>query len=171
MNHKNCFEALDKSLRDVLTREDTNMSDKPFGEKCMLGCDFRQILLVVSGGSHEDIVSSSMSKSYLWKFCTVYLLKTNMCLLTEDEPIWIRILDDILSENNEDPINIAHAIHYNFDILFNNHRYLQERAIVTPTNDIVDVINSYLLSIVPRNEQVYLSSDSICKASTEFDDQ
>ena len=42
MNDRRCFEALDRSLRDIL-----NVSEKPLGGKpVMLGGDFRQTLPV-----------------------------------------------------------------------------------------------------------------------------
>lgn len=42
MNDRRCFEALDRTLRDIL-----NNSEKPFGGKpIMLGGDFRQTLPV-----------------------------------------------------------------------------------------------------------------------------
>jgi ATP-dependent DNA helicase PIF1 len=42
--------------------------------------------------------------------------------------------------------------------------YLKKRAILTPTNDISDKINIYIVSLIPDCEKKYLSSDSIVKA-------
>ncbi|CAN1178289.1 ATP-dependent DNA helicase PIF1 [Linum perenne] len=39
--------------------------------------------------------------------------------------------------------------------------YIKERAIVTPTNKHVSVINDHILSIVPREARTYFSLDSI----------
>ena len=51
MGHRNFFEALDRSLRDILQLEDPQSVEKPFGGKVVvLGGDFRQILLVVKKG-------------------------------------------------------------------------------------------------------------------------
>ncbi|XVF60875.1 hypothetical protein PTKIN_Ptkin08bG0083400 [Pterospermum kingtungense] len=48
MVHKNCFEALDKSLRDVLKDHNFVSMQKPFrGKTVVLGRDLRQILLIV----------------------------------------------------------------------------------------------------------------------------
>ncbi|KAH0633310.1 hypothetical protein KY284_036096 [Solanum tuberosum] len=45
MMHKHCFEALDKTLRDIIGYKDTTKSELPFGGKTIvLGGDFRQIL-------------------------------------------------------------------------------------------------------------------------------
>ena len=49
MTHRNCFEAVDRSLRDILHFTASNSADKPFGGKIVvLGGDFRQILPVVA---------------------------------------------------------------------------------------------------------------------------
>jgi ATP-dependent DNA helicase PIF1 len=43
--------------------------------------------------------------------------------------------------------------------------YLRERAILTPTNDIADIINNYIL----EHEKKYLSCDSILKGQHAYD--
>jgi hypothetical protein len=66
MAHRNCFEALDKSLCDILWCINENSDRIPFGGMTiLLGGDFRQILLVVPKGRREHIVSASIKCSYL----------------------------------------------------------------------------------------------------------
>ena len=49
MAHRNCFEAVDRSLRDILRFSNSNSGETPFGGKTIvLGGDFREILPVVS---------------------------------------------------------------------------------------------------------------------------
>lgn len=50
---------------------------------------------------------------------------------------------------------------------YNNIIYLKERAIITPTNEIVDDINMHLLSLVPSEEHVFLSIDIVFKTSSD----
>ena len=51
MAHWNCFEAVDRSLRDILRFSNSNSGETHFGGKIVvLGGDFRQILPVVSKG-------------------------------------------------------------------------------------------------------------------------
>ena len=51
MAHRNCFEAIDRSLRDILRFSNPNSRETPFGGKTIvLASDFRQILIVVSKG-------------------------------------------------------------------------------------------------------------------------
>lgn len=66
MMHKHCFEALDRSLRDVIGTTNPNAKDMPFGGKVIVfGGDFRQILLVIAGGTRQDIVHTSLNSSYI----------------------------------------------------------------------------------------------------------
>jgi ATP-dependent DNA helicase PIF1 len=52
MTHRHCFEALDRTLRDILSEEKPANAIVPFGGKpVVLGGDFRQILPVVRKGS------------------------------------------------------------------------------------------------------------------------
>ena len=51
MTNRHCFEALDRTLRDVLSVGDESRSSLPFGGKTVVfGGDFRQVLPVVEGG-------------------------------------------------------------------------------------------------------------------------
>ena len=52
---------------------------------------------------------------------------------------------------------------------FKDPEYLKERAILAPTLDIVQKLNEYMLSLIPGEEKVYLSSDSACRASFQID--
>ncbi|XP_013705031.1 uncharacterized protein LOC106408890 [Brassica napus] len=66
MTHKHAFEALDKTLKDILSIKNPHAKDQTFGGKTvLLGGDFRQILPVVPQGSRADTVSASISHSYL----------------------------------------------------------------------------------------------------------
>ncbi|PRQ31838.1 putative DNA helicase Pif1, P-loop containing nucleoside triphosphate hydrolase [Rosa chinensis] len=81
MCHKYCFEALDKSLRDILSDTNNTQADKPFGCKpILLGGDFRQILPVISGGTKEQIIEASSNHSYLWQSFKIFHLIENMRL-------------------------------------------------------------------------------------------
>ncbi|XP_058741706.1 uncharacterized protein LOC131614094 [Vicia villosa] len=64
MAHKNCFEALDRTLKDFMTKK--GFGNKIFGGKVVVfGGDFRQILQVVPGAGRSDIVHSSICSSYI----------------------------------------------------------------------------------------------------------
>ncbi|KAL4567837.1 hypothetical protein LXL04_023433 [Taraxacum kok-saghyz] len=49
-------------------------------------------------------------------------------------------------------------------ILSSNPDFFQERAILTPKNEIVQEINDRLLSLFPGDEKEYLSADNLCNS-------
>ncbi|EOX94757.1 Uncharacterized protein TCM_004365 [Theobroma cacao] len=82
MVHRHCFEALDRTLKDILNQDSNEAIDKPFGGKTLLlGGDFRQILPVIESGHKTDIINATINRSPLWSKCKVFKLKTNMRLL------------------------------------------------------------------------------------------
>lgn len=193
MMHRYCFEALDKTMKSILR------SQKPFGGKVVvLGGDFRQILPVIPRGSREDIVHATINSSKLWTHCTMLKLRTNMRLqqgLTSnandnklfadwilkvgdgeagqpnDEDEFIEIPPDMLIQQSENSITDLMEFVYP-DLLLNLHSsdFFQERAILAPTNESVYQINELLLSAIPGDEVVHLSSDSICRDEAIFDE-
>jgi hypothetical protein len=85
MTHRHCFEAVDRSMRDVLSVTETFRKSLPFGGKTVvLGGDFRQILPVVEGGSRTEILNASLTRSFLWNDVTILRLKENMRLSNPD---------------------------------------------------------------------------------------
>ncbi|KAI9116246.1 hypothetical protein K1719_012413 [Acacia pycnantha] len=60
-----------------------DMSDKPLGSKVVrLGGDFKQILPVIPRDTVEDTVHVTSNASYLWKYCQLFMLTTNMRLVS-----------------------------------------------------------------------------------------
>ncbi|KAM6593271.1 hypothetical protein CsatA_000974 [Cannabis sativa] len=81
MANKYYFEALDKTLRDILRIRYENSTTKPFGGLTIIcGGDFWQILLVVPNDTRAYIVDASLNLSYLWPFFKIYELHQNMRL-------------------------------------------------------------------------------------------
>uniref|UniRef100_A0A6N2LM74 ATP-dependent DNA helicase n=1 Tax=Salix viminalis TaxID=40686 RepID=A0A6N2LM74_SALVM len=200
MNNRCCFEALDRSLRDVLACNGQHSHNQPFGGKLvLLGGDFRQIMQVFTGGTKEYIIHASLSSSPLWHEFKIFTLNENMCLssngLSDAEKIelqlfakgilmirngeisdipfeddydvsLIKIPPDLLLDANSNPIESIVSSVYP---CINNHHldyvYFQERAIVTPKNSTVSMINDFILDMLPENKHVYLSCDSVCTSS------
>lgn len=76
MNDRRCFEALDRTFRDLF-----DCPDDLFGRKTViLGGDFRQTLPVKKNASKQEIVGSSITQSYLWRHFDVISLTENMRL-------------------------------------------------------------------------------------------
>nr|XP_010911417.1 uncharacterized protein LOC105037453 [Elaeis guineensis] len=101
MTNKFCFEALDRSLRDIMRFSNPECANQPFGDNPI-----------------KSIVES----------------------------MYPNILKNI-----------------------NDLNYFQERAILAPTLLNVDVVNEYMLSMIPGEERIYLSSDSVCRADANVD--
>ncbi|KAK9174941.1 hypothetical protein WN944_026945 [Citrus x changshan-huyou] len=201
MAHKFCFEALDKTLRDILRTRYENSSIKPFGGLTIVcGGDFRQILPVVPKGTRADIVDASLNSSYLWPFFKIYELKQNMRLYngsvsgSEAAKIasfdkWllqigdgslyddidrdlVKLPSDICKKPSENLMksivdNIYPSIQHNYS----DPAYLKERAILTPKNEMVHELNEMIMNIIPGQGRTYFSSDSICKASANTNDE
>nr|KAJ0188926.1 hypothetical protein LSAT_V11C900458960 [Lactuca sativa] len=198
MIHKHAFEALDRSLKDILGCHLRSNSKLPFGGKAIVfGGDFRQILPVVPNGSRQDIVNASISSSYIWSDCKVLRLTKNMRLslhtsnieetttfanwilnigegkvggLNDGEAI-VDIPDDILITDSPDPIgSLITFVYPSIVENANNPMFFQERAILAPKNEVVQEINNRLLKLFPGDEKEYLSSDSLCQSEFVHDD-
>ena len=80
MMHKHAFEAVDRTLRDIMASADPSLRNVPFGGKVfVMGGDFRQILPVVPRGTRGQIVEASISKSRrIWSTVRVLPLRINM---------------------------------------------------------------------------------------------
>ncbi|CAN0897217.1 ATP-dependent DNA helicase PIF1 [Linum grandiflorum] len=196
MVHRLSFEALDRTICDLMDTPTSGPGYKPFGGKIvLLGGDFRQTLPVVTNGHRADHLSASLTRSYLWSHCKVLRLHTNMRLNTSTAnaadlcngmrfPAWILALGDgnlpavahpdcprsdwihipssFIIPQSPDPIKSLVARVYP-DLLtsFRNISYLRSRAIVAPTNNEVTHINDYILTQLPGEPKVYLSSDTL----------
>lgn len=173
MAHRFCFEALDRTLKDILS------TNKFFGGKVKIfGGDFRQIVPIVPRGNRSDIVHASINSSYIMDSCEVLTLTKNMCLqqggmnsnyeelrdfsdwllkvgegrLSEpnDGNAEIDILENFLIQSYGNPIQaIFESTYPHFFEDHNNPEYLQSRAILASTIEIVNQINEYILSLIP----------------------
>ena len=114
MTNKYCYEALDKTLRDILRFTNANSKDKPFGGiTIVMGGDFRQTLPVIPKGRRSHIVDASLKRSYLWKHFEEIKLTQNMRLTANTDSLeeqkqtkefteWILRIGDGLAGNKDD---------------------------------------------------------------------
>jgi hypothetical protein len=88
----------------------------------------------------------------------------------ESESSWIKISEQFLLRPDGDKIScMVNAIYTDLQSKYMDNTYLRERAILTPTNDMVDKINNYIVSLILDCEKEYLSSDSILKGPDSHD--
>lgn len=189
--YRNCFEALDRTIRDIMRCVNPEADRTPFGGKVIVfGGDFRQILPVIPKGTRQEIVHATINSSPIWNDCKVLKLTKNMRLenvgegtdvndlrnfsnwmssigdgtLGEDNDgeIDISIPHDLLIKSSDDYIgSIVDAIYPSFHNHIGDLDFLQGRAILAPTLDEVEAINDYMVSMHSTEEKLYLSADSI----------
>ena len=193
MVHRHCFEAFDRTLKDV-----TDCDDKPFGGKVVVfGGDFRQILPVIPCGSRQDVVHASLNKSFLWDHCTVLKLTENMrlrvgCNPSDSETIkdfaeWILNIGDgkiggkndghaevvfpnemLIPNSNNHVESIIKETYEDWEQHLWEPSYFQDRAILAPTHEEVEKINSSMMSKLEGEEKVYYSSDTVSDIDVDF---
>ena len=70
----------------------------------------------------------------------------------------ITIPDEFLIKDFNDPIQaIVETTYPNFLQNYSNRDFLQKRAILASTKDVVDSINDYVMSLIPTDEKKYCS--------------
>ncbi|KAL6558125.1 hypothetical protein OROMI_018475 [Orobanche minor] len=136
MTHRYCFEALDRSLKDVMRLPDGEPSPKPFGGWLYVG-------------------SSPYDANEIKKFADWILHIGDGVVGNEIEgEARVSLSDDILIRGADDPISA-----------------IVEKAILAPTNDIVEKINDHVMSKMSGEVVEYLSSNSICKTERDMTDK
>ncbi|GBM03504.1 hypothetical protein AVEN_95400-1 [Araneus ventricosus] len=182
MAHKYALEALDATMKDIFQNE-----------KCMGGItlvlsgDFRQTLPVIPRSTKADELHASI-KSYIWKDVQRFGLKTNMRVhLTGDASTQqfaqnpLHLGNGEMAIDNEGFIsleNIGNIITMEElkDRVFPNientkkiKKWLCERAILSPTNDGVKIINNQLFKKLPGASQIYKSVDTTVETNQAVD--
>nr|GEW08518.1 DNA helicase [Tanacetum cinerariifolium] len=131
LNDRRCFETLDRTLRDVLDEPDRLFGDR---EKVTA---FAQWLLDIGNG--------------------------HIGTLDESDPentSWIDIPEGYCIRNGDHGISTLINFIYDDDTLHNPPAAkLQEKIIVCSKNDVADVINAKILSLLPGTTRVYISYD------------
>ncbi|XP_071699106.1 uncharacterized protein [Rutidosis leptorrhynchoides] len=189
-NNRRCFEALDRSLRDILDNNDVVFG----GMSVILGRDFKQTLPIKKKGSKEDILDASITSSYLWQEFKLFTLTENMQLqrpgltLLEKKEIsdfsdwllsiengqvgspneqdpenarWVQIPDEYCIPDNEDGLANLISFIYPRESLQNSTTVeLQQKAIVCPKNDAADAINKTIVDMVDGPIKTYHSLDT-----------
>ncbi|KAM0912941.1 hypothetical protein ACQ4PT_012492 [Festuca glaucescens] len=89
----------------------------------------------------------------------------------EDSGSWITIPDDLILRPASSNVDAAiESVYDSFFFKYSSAEYLAERAIMCPTNTVVDEINNAVFSRVPGCSRRYLSCDSISKSTDHVSD-
>ena len=184
MQDKLCFEAVDRTFRDV------RATDSLFGGiPVILGGDFAQIPPVVKHGNRSRIVNASIRQSYIWSQTEVLFLRTNMRIRSLSENSvhykdWLREItytpefqntkiqlpDYIYSTTSiDDLINRVYPPEILQDPLRYSHQ-LFKSAILSTRNDTVDVLNNRVLNAMRGDMVDLISADSVLASSDTGDE-
>ncbi|CAN6555560.1 unnamed protein product [Malus baccata var. baccata] len=175
MTHRHAFEALDRTFRDL-----TDI-DLPFGGKIMIfGGDFRQVLPVIRKGTKSELIQASVVTASFWSQVKISKLKQNMRSINDREfsEFLFRVGDgneDVIMEDMVKlpecmviPWESEHSINQLIAKIFpdledhmNDATYMVERAVVTPTNEDVDMLNEKIINMFPGLEETMYSFDSV----------
>nr|GEV29147.1 DNA helicase [Tanacetum cinerariifolium] len=198
MNDRRCFETSDRTLRDVLSGPDTLFG----GKSVMLGGNFIPTLPVKKGASRNEIVASSIAKSYLWHHFRLQRLTENMRLTNEnmdetqkervstfaewlldigdgsigipdesdpENTSWIDIPDTYRVPDDEN--GMANLIGFIYDDDALQHptpQKLQEKVIVCPKNEIVDILDAKVMPTIPGRAHLYANAELSCDIITNY---
>ncbi|XP_019184031.1 PREDICTED: uncharacterized protein LOC109178935 [Ipomoea nil] len=161
MMRKVCFEALDRTMRDLLRSTNPRSCEMTFGGKTfVLGGDFRQILPVIPKEANE------IEEFANW----IADIGDGKIGNTTDGDAEITIPDKFLLKCDDDTISmIVDSIFPLFRSGNGDLSYLKDSAILAPTLDVVDIINQYMNDQNPCEGMTYLSCDSVCKSDSNAD--
>ncbi|XP_071714826.1 uncharacterized protein [Rutidosis leptorrhynchoides] len=147
MNNRRCFEALDRSLRDILDNNDVVFG----GMSVILGGDFKQTLPIKKKGRR--------------KIYWMPPLLAHICGSPDEQDPenarWVKIPDEYCIPDNEDGLANLISFIYPRESLQNPTAVeLQQKAIACPKNDAADAINKTIVDMVDGPIKTYHSLDT-----------
>ncbi|CAN0875202.1 ATP-dependent DNA helicase PIF1 [Linum grandiflorum] len=166
MVHKYSFEAVDRTLCDIMNTPTDGPNYKPFGGKTvLLGGDFRQTLPVITNGTRGENIEASLFSDWVLAVGDGRLTPTTFPNSSSSD--WISIPKCVVVPESANPIkDLINRVYPDLINSYHNVAYIRSRAIVAPTNDVVTEINDYILDRLPREQHIYLSSDTLTSPGT-----
>ncbi|PNY11659.1 ATP-dependent DNA helicase PIF1 [Trifolium pratense] len=139
----------------------------PFGGKTVvLGGDFRQILPMVPKGGRADIVHANQALVEFGKW--ILDIGDGKLGQSEDGEAIIEIPEDLRVKSSENYIgDIFYAIFPDFINNVGDYTFFQNRAILTPTLNLVEKVNDYVMSLLLGEEKEYLSCDTVSRCDED----
>ncbi|XP_076949931.1 uncharacterized protein LOC143622751 [Bidens hawaiensis] len=156
MIHKHAFEALDRTLNDVMNGDSGNTSEAVFG------------VLKLTKNMRLTVRCRSSDVENIREFAD-WLLDISQGNVggPNDGDSVIDIPDDLLILNSIDPMgDLIRFVYPNILDRFNELTYFQDHALLAPLNEVVQEINERMLALFPGEEVEYLSSEILLNVKT-----
>ena len=88
--------------------------------------------------------------------------------LNENGESMVEIPQELLILNTDSPLMaLVHFVYPDFVSNMRNPSYFDDGAILCPTNDCVEEVNDFMLSLLSGEEIMYLSSDTPCQSDQD----
>ena len=185
MLNNQLLQALHECLCDIMR------TTAPFGGKVLVLCgDFRQTLPVIPGASRAGIVAKCLNQHPLWQHFTVMHLTKNMRVNAKSDPRliewsnWLQCVGDgvegesmtipeelcmtIEDDTRKKPMAkmeslklLISKVFPDLDSNISDGQWLAGRCILTATNKERQDINTTMVQMMPGEEVVLLSADSV----------
>jgi hypothetical protein len=169
MQHKACFEAVNRTLNDVCNVGGQRVFG---GIPTVLGGDFAQILPVVRRGTRQATVLACIQHGSIWEHLKVLKLKTSMRVIASDaNGVFLTFLHDLVANPLHHGqlqlpgyIRQVSTVDQLCDLLYpqallndatTTHCALIGRAILAFRNDTVNDFNNVLLERMPGQEHQF----------------
>ncbi|ONI14293.1 hypothetical protein PRUPE_4G273400 [Prunus persica] len=157
MAHRYAFEALDRTFRDIID------VDLTFGGKTMIfEGDFQQVLPVIPKGKKLELIQASvilklrqnMRNDQQFSQFLLHVGNGEALVVGDD---MIRVPECmVIPWENELSIN-----EFIYQVFPNLEDYMVERAVISPTNEDVDMLNEKMINMFPGKKKTMYSFDSI----------
>ncbi|XP_074374303.1 uncharacterized protein LOC141714698 [Apium graveolens] len=120
---------------------------------------------------NTDLENKTIADFSKWQLAVSDGKETNISPSPDSGKMLIKIRDQYIVHTSGDPIQKLFKVTYP-DFLHNIslHEYLRSRVILTPTNIVVDEINTTILEKISGMVYTYLSQDSIDDAGYDDND-
>ncbi|XP_074351859.1 uncharacterized protein LOC141691008 [Apium graveolens] len=120
---------------------------------------------------NSDLENKTIADFSTWQLVVGDGKETNISPSPDTGEMLIKIPDQYIVHTSRDPIQKLFEVTYpDFIQNISSHEYLRSRAILTPTNIVVDEINTTILEKIPGMVYTYLSQDSIDDAGDDDND-
>ncbi|RID65595.1 LOW QUALITY PROTEIN: hypothetical protein BRARA_D00779 [Brassica rapa] len=162
MTHKHAFEALDKTLKDILSIKNPHAKHQTFGGKTvLLDGDFRQILPTNMRVNQDE-------KEFFDWLLKVGEGRPESEEDNEDDGYHDQMINiDPSLTKDESLKQVVDAAYGDINQIEASQSFYTDKAILTPQNDTVDEINVYTISKTDGESKDYYSYDSFEVSETQ----